>query len=628
MSGHGVDEGAETEEGTAWFRPVWDDNEAENAGAAPPWAPLADARQHSATEADARWDRDPQALAALLAPALAASDALARLDARAGTAGEAVREGLVRRLALHEAAGWLAAQAAWVHPLDLALRAEGLAGPFGLAAVAGRGGAEMPNTTATSVGEAWQALGRPGGVGVDELFAAASADHAVSRALRLARALERLVLLRTRDPLRSDPALVEALAALGAGEPDPARTAVWRRDARPGRYAPTGTGQSQIANGSTSPPSLDRPHRVGHGLALPRQNLNLTQLANDLLRLVVLACHPVLLRNAAGLSYPVAHFYGGRSPPPGRGPFPWPCRSCQARSYRSSLEPPVNQPIDGDVIQACHHKVCACCLQQGCIAEPGDAERRHAAGAGGLDAGGRIFDHEAVLGQHPKLHCRQQENLGVWLAPAQVAAADIGAEGIEQALAGSETDRLHHPIGVLRRRRGRHGPAQRSDCLDEAERVGVGLDASGRNQPLKPLLLALGIGGGLPLRVRHAQRFQGSTGAAEAWLAGDMGLIQRGGEAVWLGKALQGLAPGPLVRGGEQDAIDVEDACTQGRGGTRWGRRWFADGHGVGVTSNAVPDGSHSVRPSRATATGPRFAASEASRNAAPSHVRSNAAPR
>lgn len=242
MSGHGVDEGAETEEGTAWFRPVWDDNEAENAGAAPPWAPLADARQHSATEADARWDRDPQALAALLAPALAASDALARLDARAGTAGEAVREGLVRRLALHEAAGWLAAQAAWVHPLDLALRAEGLAGPFGLAAVAGRGGAEMPNTTATSVGEAWQALGRPGGVGVDELFAAASADHAVSRALRLARALERLVLLRTRDPLRSDPALVEALAALGAGEPDPARTAVWRRDAlagvgthRPGR---------------------------------------------------------------------------------------------------------------------------------------------------------------------------------------------------------------------------------------------------------------------------------------------------------------------------------------------------------------------------------------------------------
>jgi len=100
----------------------------------------------------------------------------------------------------------------------------------------------MPNTTATSVGEAWQALERPGGVGVDEPFAAASADYAVSRALRLARALERLVLLRTRDPLRSDPALVEALAALGAGEPDPARTAVWRRDAlagvgthRPGR---------------------------------------------------------------------------------------------------------------------------------------------------------------------------------------------------------------------------------------------------------------------------------------------------------------------------------------------------------------------------------------------------------
>ena len=91
-----------------------------------------------------------------------------------------------------------------------------------------------PNTAAAGAGEAWQALEGSGEVGVEELFAAASADDAVDRAVRLARTLERLTLLRTRNPLRSDPALAEALAALGAGEPDPARTAAWRRDALAG----------------------------------------------------------------------------------------------------------------------------------------------------------------------------------------------------------------------------------------------------------------------------------------------------------------------------------------------------------------------------------------------------------
>jgi hypothetical protein len=54
---------------------------------------------------------------------------------------------------------------------------------------------------------------------------------AANRALSLARALERLTLLSTRDPLRSDPALVEALATLSAGTPDPAHAAAWRRNA-------------------------------------------------------------------------------------------------------------------------------------------------------------------------------------------------------------------------------------------------------------------------------------------------------------------------------------------------------------------------------------------------------------
>jgi len=37
-----------------------------------------------------------------------ASDALARLDARAATANDAMRDGLPARLALTEAAGWFA----------------------------------------------------------------------------------------------------------------------------------------------------------------------------------------------------------------------------------------------------------------------------------------------------------------------------------------------------------------------------------------------------------------------------------------------------------------------------------------------------------------------------------------
>ncbi len=92
---------------------------------------------------------------------LAVSDALARLNARVGAASEPVREGLARRLALHEAAGWLGAQSAWVHPLDLALRAGSPAGPFGLATVTGRAVAEMPNTAGGRHECRLESAGRP-----------------------------------------------------------------------------------------------------------------------------------------------------------------------------------------------------------------------------------------------------------------------------------------------------------------------------------------------------------------------------------------------------------------------------------------------------------------------------------
>ena len=59
------------------------------------------------------------ALAGLLVPLCDATDALARLDARAAAAPDAVRDGLRARMATAEAAGWLAHAHAWVHPLDL-----------------------------------------------------------------------------------------------------------------------------------------------------------------------------------------------------------------------------------------------------------------------------------------------------------------------------------------------------------------------------------------------------------------------------------------------------------------------------------------------------------------------------
>ena len=110
------------------LRPVWD--EAPDDPPGPPH-PAWDRRPDGAP---ARPRRAPEAAENLLAPLAAAQDALARLDARAETAPDPVRRGLIARLALREAAGWLAAHNAWVHPDDLALRTGNLAGRFDTAA--------------------------------------------------------------------------------------------------------------------------------------------------------------------------------------------------------------------------------------------------------------------------------------------------------------------------------------------------------------------------------------------------------------------------------------------------------------------------------------------------------------
>ena len=82
--------------------------------------------------------RDVDTLA-LLSPLAGASAALARLDARFEGADPAVAEGLRARLALWEAAGWLAHQhGTWVHLTDLGLRAASTRGSLTAAAMSGQ----------------------------------------------------------------------------------------------------------------------------------------------------------------------------------------------------------------------------------------------------------------------------------------------------------------------------------------------------------------------------------------------------------------------------------------------------------------------------------------------------------
>ena len=122
-------------------------------------------------------------LRALLGPLCAATDALARLDARAAGIADAVREGLIARMAFAEAAGWLAHAHAWVHPLDLALRVLGLTAPTALAAV-GAGHRALPQTFAGPA--------EPRDWADPPFEAMAGGDRAVADALTFARLLRRL----------------------------------------------------------------------------------------------------------------------------------------------------------------------------------------------------------------------------------------------------------------------------------------------------------------------------------------------------------------------------------------------------------------------------------------------------
>ena len=169
-----------------------------------------------------------------LAPLCDATDALARLDARAAAAPEPVRDGLIARMAYAEAAGWLAHTHAWIHPLDLALRDLALTGSTALAAT-GAGPRVLPHTFAARGGRS----GAGGGAASSDadwdtpaFDTLAAGDRAVADALALARQLRRLAGPR-RDPFASPAEADATLGAFGAGPLDPVRFAQWRAASMP-----------------------------------------------------------------------------------------------------------------------------------------------------------------------------------------------------------------------------------------------------------------------------------------------------------------------------------------------------------------------------------------------------------
>jgi hypothetical protein len=202
----------------------FDDEDTANARLRPPWEDAPDEtdadRPPRRRQPPPAGDSDGRAggdLPVLLTALADASDALARLDARVATAGEVIRGGLLARLALTEAAGWLAHSHVWVHPLDLALRDAGLTAPAALAAL-GAGARALPHTIAQPAGRlGWED---------PPLDTLPAADQGIADALALARLLHRLP-GGGPHPFGNAAATTATLTALGARHLDPGRLAAW-----------------------------------------------------------------------------------------------------------------------------------------------------------------------------------------------------------------------------------------------------------------------------------------------------------------------------------------------------------------------------------------------------------------
>lgn len=226
------------QEGENPLRPVWEDtpDETDADRGLRPRRPAGSDRQ---TPPDAPGD-----WRGLLVPLCVATDALARLDARAAAADPVVRDGLLARLAFIEAAGCLAHAHAWAHPLDLAMREAGLTASTALAAT-GAGHRTLPQTFGgPAAPRDW----------TDPPFEAlADSDRSMAEAMALARALRRFA---GRAGATADARDVMAtLQTLGADLTEPDQFATWWRAATPAPM-PRRTRFGRRDGEGTAPPPL------------------------------------------------------------------------------------------------------------------------------------------------------------------------------------------------------------------------------------------------------------------------------------------------------------------------------------------------------------------------------------
>ena len=198
------------------LRPTWDETEDETD---------IDLRRPQACSAGPQDQSDPaDAWGALLVPLCAATDALARLDARTEAAATAIRDGLIARLAYLDAAGFLAHAHAWAHPLDLALRDAGLTASTALAAT-GAGHRTLPQT--------FSGLTAPRDWADPPFDALADGDRSLAEALTLARALRRLAGPSSAAAAANTTGVAETLRTLSVGPLDPTRVTAWWQDVVP-----------------------------------------------------------------------------------------------------------------------------------------------------------------------------------------------------------------------------------------------------------------------------------------------------------------------------------------------------------------------------------------------------------
>ena len=134
--------------------------------------------------------------------------------------------------------------------------------------------------------------------------------------------------------------------------------------------------------------------------------------------------------------------------------------------------------------------------------------------------------------------------------------------------------------------------ASRSQRDREAHRIGKRLEAALGDQSIDQRLLGCGVLGHTGSGPGHAKPFEGRARAVQPGLAGDIGLVEFGGEACRIGEAHQRLPPGSLVRRGDQHAIHIEDRRPQHAPASgRFGSLHCVVRHAVRIPSH----GTHSI---------------------------------